>query len=237
MWAPLPGPPEDFLQADTTFELRPDEARALVENIQRRQPETLLGSLCTKPDIAADCTYPWDVPESALPGPVTRVLRHARCFSELTTGPQIAYNILVARRARWELGWDTDEFEGGQLGILQRWVTLVESRNEELLSWADDLPAFWEVFGRKRVNHGTRAFITGIVTTAVRNPHGFENDPDIHEQISLREIQLKGRRARLGNRAALENWNRSPVGGQHTYRWSIAKGYLGEIAMALGADA
>lgn len=240
MWAPLPSPPDNFLHAHIDFELRPDEARALVDNIHHRHPQTLLASLCAKPGIATDCAYPWDVNGSFLPGPVVEVLRHARCFSELTAGPQYAYNILVARRARLDLGWATDEVEQSQLGRLQEWVELVAYRREELRSWVDYLPAFWELLDRNRrspVSYGTRTFVTKAVNKAVDNPEGFENDQRYHEEIRLREIQLKGKRARLANRAALENWHGSPVGGRQTYRWSIAKGYLAEITEALEAGA
>ena len=238
MWAALPPPPENFLRADISFELGSDEAAVLVENIRRTDPPTLLSSLCASPDIAADCTYPWDVLGRDLPltERVAEVLHHARCFSELTAGPQHAYNFFVARRARQELGWKTDDIEESQLGRLRRWGELVESRREELHSWADDLEAFWKILNRN-IGHGTRNFVSTIVRLAVDNPRGFANDPTTHDVIRRREIQLKSTRARLGNRAALENWNRSAGGGQHAYRWSIAKGYLGEIATALQAGA
>ena len=240
MWAPLPPPPEDFLRDPIGFELRSGEAAALVDGIRRTHPETLLASLCSEPDIAAECTYPWDVPKRDWPGEVAETLRHAHCFSELTAGPQYTYNILVARRAREELRRDTDQVEQSQLSQLQDWVELVESRRPELRSWVDDLSAFWELVDRHRrspVNHGTRSFITDVVKMAVDNPAGFKDNRNFHEEIRLREIQLKGKRARLGSRAALENWNREPVGGQHNYRWSVAQGYLGEIATALGTGA
>lgn len=240
IWAQLPPPPRDFLRARISFELRRDEALALVDNVRRQQPKTLLASLCAKPDVAADCTYPWSVPKSVVPGEVVEVLSHARCFSELTTGPQHTYNILVARRAHRELRWDTDQVEQTQLARLNNWVELVERRREELRAWVDDLPVFWELLARNRtspVNHGTRSFIAKIVNMAVESPERFRDDGRFHEEVRLREIQLKGRRARLGNRAALENWHGSPVGGQHTYRWSVAKAYVGEIATALGPDA
>ena len=240
IWAALPSPPADFLQGKINFDMRPDEARTLVENIRRKQPETLLGSLCAQPYVAADCTYPWDVPQTDLPPQVAEVLHHARCFSELASGPQHAYNILVARRARQELRWETEEVEQVQLGKLSDWVQLVGSRRNELRSWVDDLPAFWKILRRNRrgpIRHGTRNFVTTIVELAVDNPEGFENNKDIHQVIRRREIRLKSNRARLGNRAALENWHGSPVGGRHTYRWSIAKAYLGEIATGLSARA
>ena len=237
MWAPLPPPPEDFLQADIGFELSPEEAHVLVDNIRHRHPQTLLASLCTQPGIVAGLTYPWDVPETNLPGRVTEALRHARCFSELMAGPQYTYNVLVARDARRELQWDTDEVERSQLARLQRWVELVERRREELRSWTDALPALWTLLDKRRIRHNTRRFIDTTAKMAIDNPEGFNENRAIHEHIRLREIQLKGKRARLGNRAALENWNGSPVGGPHGYRWSIAKGHLGDIATALETDA
>lgn len=237
MWAPLPPPPEDFLQADIGFELSPEEAQVLVDNIRHRHPQTLLASLCTQPGIVAGLTYPWDVPETNLPGRVTEVLRHARCFSELMAGPQYTYNVLVARDARRELQWDTDEVERSQLARLQGWVELVERRREELRSWTDALPALWTLLHKRRIRHNTRRFINTTVKMAIDNPEGFNENRAIHEHIRLREIQLKGKRARLGNRAALENWNGSPVGGPHGYRWSIARGHLGDIAAALETEA
>jgi len=115
-------------------------------------------------------------------------------------------------------------------------VEMVEGRHEELRSWADALPVFWELFRSYRIRQSTRDFIAGIVRSAVDNPQGFEEDPTIHQQIRLREVRLKGKRARLAHRAALENWNQTAAGGQLGFRWSIAKNYLGEIADALAGD-
>lgn len=237
MWAFLPDPPDDFLSPDAeiNFEIGPEEAGILIDNITRRHQETLLASLCVKPEIAAGCRYPWDVPERALTGRVAETLRHARCFSELTAGPQHAYNILVARRARRELGWDTAGLEERQLGHLQRWVTLVGSRRSELRSWVDELPALWAHLP-DRIHPRTRDFIDVVVKLAVDDPEGFADNPVAHDVIRRRELLLKGRRARLAHRAALENWSGGAAGGRFEYRWSIARGYLGEIADALRSD-
>ena len=240
MWAALPPPPEDFLHANIDFELTPEEAQTLVDNIRRNRPNTLMASLCTNPVVASHHTYPWDIQPGTLPESAAEVLRHARCFSELTAGPQHAYNILVARRARRLLRWDTEELERSQVSQLHDWIGLVKRRRNELGAWVNDLPAFWELLRQNRrnpVNEGTQHFVTTIVELAVDNPEGFENNKDIHQVIRRREIRLKSNRARLGNRAALENWHGSPVGGRHTYRWSIAKAYLGEIATGLSARA
>ena len=173
MWAPIPPPPENFLRTRIDLEMQPDEAQALVDNIRLRHPDTLLASLCATPDLAARYTYPWDALDSALPHRVTEVLHHARCFSELTTGPQHAYNVLVARRAQRELGWDKERIVEIQLDHLRNWVVVIENRREELRSWVDDLPALWEFLQRHRrnpISEGTRNFISTIVEMAVDNP-------------------------------------------------------------------
>lgn len=237
MWAALPSPPKGFLDADISFELRRQEARTLADGIRRTHPDTLLAVLCDRPETAAACAYPWNVPGNDLPGEVAEVVRQARCFSELTLGPQYTYNILVARRARHELDWDTKRLEETQLGRLERWVEMVESRRGELHSWAKNLPTFWTMLGGNRIDQRTRAFIADIAHQAVEKPEAFKSDPTVHNAIRLREFDLKGKRARLVGRSALENWNQRATGGQLKYRWSIAKNYLAEIATASRAGA
>ena len=236
MWGSLPDPPESFLDTEITFELTRDEAQAIVDNVQRNQPESLLAVLFAQPGLVAKQWFPWDVPQIALPGGVTEVVRHARCFSEVTAGPQYAYNLLVARRARRELGWDTAKVEESQLGRLRSWIELVHERHAELSCWADDLPAMWNLLGGHSIPQSTRQFIATMAAALVDDPQRIENDEGVHEQIRLREMQLKGRRARLGHRAALENWNKTPVGGQHGYRWSVVRRHLADLTTALGTD-
>lgn len=163
------------------------------------------------------------------------MLHQARCFAEITAGPQYMYNVLVARRAKQELGWDTTQVEEGQLGRVRDWINLVHERQEELTSWADELPAFWNLLDN-RIPQSTRHFITSISRAAVDDPERLETDPAVHHEIRLREMQLKGRRARLGNLGALENWNQAPVGGQLSYRWSVVRRYLADLTAGLGAD-
>lgn len=236
MWARLPDPPERFLETPITFELSREEAETLLYNVQRKQQGTLLAWLFARPHLAAQCDYPWEVPSDGMPEELAEVVRHARCFSELTAGPQYVYNLLVARRAHRELGWDTAPLEERQLDRLGRWVSLIGSRHQDLLAWADDLPSLWRVVSRSRIGHATRTFVASIVKLVVDNPEGFADNPVTHAEIRRRELQLKGRRARLAHRAALENWRGGAAGGQLEFRWSIAQGYLGEIAEALGTD-
>ena len=71
-----------------------------------------------------------------------------------------------------------------------------------------------------------------VVRRAIDDADEFAQDPEIHTLIRQRELRLKSKRARLSYRAALENWNQAPAGGQLDYRWSITKTYLLDIAAA-----
>lgn len=95
-----------------------------------------------------------------------------------------------------------------------------------------DLPEFWRVLGDHRLGVGTQGFVYKVVRRAVADSVGFADDPLIHTHIRNREIQLKGKRARLSHPVALENWNRVQVGGQLNYRWPITRSYLADLAAA-----
>ena len=237
MWAAIPSSPEDFLHADITFDLRRDEALVLVDHIRQKHRGTLLAFLCGRPEISVDLALPWDLPSDGLPGQLAEVLHHARCFSELTVGPQHVYNILLARKAKAELGWDTDELEANEIGHIDDWVKLVADRYEELSAWVEDLPEFWDFLVEHNVSAPTRDFLTAMATRTITNPAGFAEDPAVHARIRDREIRLKSKRARLAHRSALENWNHEPFGGQLNYRWPITRSYLTDIAAGLRAGA
>ena len=237
MWAQLPPAPEDFLQGDITFDLGPYEAQVLADHIRRHHKGTLLAVLCGMPGLPTDVAYPWELPIHGMPDQLVEVLRHARCFSELTVGPQHVYNVLLARKARKEFRWDTDKLEADELEHLDGWAQLITDRHEDFRSWVADLPEFWNFLAGHGVSGGARDFVTAMVTRAVDDPEGFVEDPAVHRRIRDREIRLKLKRARLAHRTALENWNQASFGGQFDYRWGITRSYLADIAAGLTAGA
>lgn len=238
MWTSMPDPPVDFLDAEIDFGLRRSEAQLLADHIRQRRPHSLLAAMCSVPELAADADLPWDLPTARLPGHLQEVLRHARCFSELTVGPQHVYNVLLARRARAELGWDTADLEDREKKNLASWVDLIANRHDELRAWVDDLPGFWALLAAgDAVKEPTQQFVESMVARAVLNPAGFVEDAAVHATIANREIRLKNKRARLGNRSALESWNQESFGGQLNYRWPITKRYLEDIATAMTRSA
>lgn len=232
MWARVPPPPDDFLHGEISFELKQVEAQFLTDQIQQNHKGTLLALLCSTPDAASVVDHAWDLPLAGMPDGLVEVLRHARSFSEITAGPQHVYNLLLARKANVELQWDTEELERRVLADISTWVDLIFERREELFSWVKDLPEFWEFLIGWGVGVGPQTFITALAERAVENPEKFANDPEVHDLICGQELRLKSQRARLTHRAALENWNQQPVGGQLDYRWPTTRSFLADIAAA-----
>jgi hypothetical protein len=236
MWAPMPDPPADFLNTELALELPLSEVELVIDHIRRSHPRSLFAELCSAPERALDTQFPWQVSPSGFPSRLKDELHHARCFSELTVGPQHVYNILLARKARGEFGWDTAELESRELSRLELWTEMVRDRHAELYDWVDNLDYFWALiapFGS--VNDRTQEFIKVIVQRAVADPERFVDDTAVELTIRSRELQLKANRARLVHRSALESWNGLAFGGQLDYRWGITQRYLSDIATAFAA--
>jgi hypothetical protein len=234
MWAPLPDPPEGFLSSEVDFDLTAEEALLLVEHIRHHHPQSLLAEACRFPGEAAQAVWPWDLPIDRLSSRLRESLHHARCMSELTLGAQHLYNLLLARRASSELGWDTSGVTSRVEADLAEWVKLVESRRSDLDGWVDGLDDFWaHLADFDTIPSATVAFVTDLVTRAAADPMAFIEDPHAHRAIRDREVRLKGPRARLGPRAALEIWNQARFGGPLIYRWPTARSYLADLDAAL----
>ncbi len=231
MWAAIPKAPKSFPTGEITFELEPAEAQVLTEGIRRHHPDTLIAVLSAEPALSLDSIdYPWLVPRPRLPDRLTEVLRHARCFSELTLGPRLVYNLLVARKARNDLGWTTEEMIDGQIEQLDGWASLVESRHEDLGSWVDEPEEFRQFLAGHNIAYRALHFWNDLARRAVNDPTGFAEDREVHQLVTDRERRLKTARARLSHRAALESSGLPASTGQLDYRWSITKRYLQDLA-------
>lgn len=237
VWAPMPDPPDGFLTDEVTFDLTREEADVIVDFIRCSHPQSLLAVSTGFAADAARAEFPWSIPSARLSGPLAEVVHHARCASELTVGAQHLYNLLLAERAGAELAWDTDLLQERIRRRLVEWTETLAEHPQDLQRWVDDIADFWalvEVHGGT-VAAQTKEFVTTMVQRSIENPGGFVDDPTARGRIRDREIWLKGSRARLGPRSALENWNLAEFGGQLTYRWESAQSYLGDIAAGLEA--
>ena len=178
--------------------------------------------------------YPWQVPME-FRGRLGEVLHHARCFSELSLGSQLVYSLLLAQRARENLGRDTEELEEleeKEWNRLKEWATMVERRSGELSAWVDAPMEFRGVLAAYNISPVTLNFWAGMARRAVDQPSKFAQDSEVRRLVIERERSLKRQRARLSHTAALENWGGRSAASQLDYRWYITKQYLGELAAA-----
>lgn len=230
----IPDAPPKFLE-ETSFALRTEEAKYLIDRIQTRlsTPPTLL-SLLTRPgriSSISDIEKPWnrrllsEAPES-----LESTLRHARNFARLTRGANLTYNLhLAAKRG-------VESVEADMKEELQKWMSSVHGDWKETLSswnWGD----LREVLS-KAAGHSINFESTVLdfldrwrrhVLQATR-VGDFESSRACN-LIRRREHQVKGPRARLSNRSALENWNGRPSGtGLQTYRWDQVRRFATDIA-------
>lgn len=234
MWfQKLPPVPDGFLQKDITFDLTATEADFLTGRIKATHPDSLLSVACSYPNEAADAELPWGIPEQLLTADLSEIVHHARCASELTWGPQIVYNLELAQQAHRDLGWDKTKLIDQLEQQLEDWSSLVAARSSTLEKWVDDIGSFWSILDAQSVvKEPTREFTQSMVRKAIEDPTAFATDPVVRHEICQREAQLKGKRARLMERSALEQWNGEPFGGRLVYRWPTCRSYVQDIAQA-----
>jgi hypothetical protein len=232
LWSRLPSPPSGFLDEDLAFDLTADEADFLLDRIRISDPDSLLARYAGIDVNLDDVAYPWGLPEAPAGSRLRTRLWHAQNFAELTTGSQQLYNLLLARRARAELGWDTDDLEAHTREELDHWAQRIERRELELRQWVDEIADFWSFLGDGSIHPRTKEFVEEITRRAIDNPTEISEDLDLADRVAKRELQLKSKRARLAHRSALENWNGSGFGGQFAYRWGTVRSYLADLHAA-----
>jgi hypothetical protein len=225
-WHPdLPEQPANWLE-ETTFSLTREEAEFLQERIRLTHPDSLLGILASAPS-KGEYEIPWMHPAfPTLPEPTQRLLSHAHRFSDTMHGAALLYNLMLARARSWE------EKMVGHGEAFAEWVEEVDPAR--LRAW--DLTEFWTlVVGRRyRITLPSRLFVERWVESVASDKHELDR-PAVHRLIELREKQLKGPRAILQNRRALEQWSGASGLNRLTYRWQEAQRYLSELAEGLAA--
>ncbi|MGH9321859.1 MAG: DUF6361 family protein, partial [Vicinamibacteria bacterium] len=225
-WHPdLPEPPPNWLE-ETTFSLTREEADFLQERIRLSHPDSLLGILAREPS-KGEYETPWMHPTFAtLPEATQRLLSHAHRFSDTMYGAVLLYNLMLARARPWE------ELTQTHGEAFAEWIEEVDPAR--LRTW--DLAEFWTlVVGHgHRITLPTRSFVERWVEYVTSDKHDLDR-PAVHRLIELREKQLKGPRAMLQNRRALEQWSGTSGLNRLTYRWKEAQRYLNELAEGLGS--
>jgi len=238
IWNDMPKAPENFLEGGIEFELTTEEAEFICDRIRQSNPKSLLAFLCSNPRMENDTRFPWDINQDLLPAELKKLLFDAQNISELTLGPQLVYNLLIARRAGTELGRDVAEDVEYQLELLNDWADTISSRQDELVEWAKQLNVLWLELGvGANIPKRASEFVAKMIHLILENPHKFAEDPRVQKLVQQREFELKNNRSRFKNLEALKEWKSPGFGGQLSYRWRIAESYLSDLADALESGA
>jgi hypothetical protein len=215
-WDPgIPPRPSDFPRR-ASLRLSVAEAEYLKERILSHANGTLLAFIVDTDSAFPPVRFPWAHPRMPeMPERLVEQLLHARNFSEAMHGAALLYNLMLA-----DLRKDEARLEEYQ-ERLQGWSQKMAERTTEFSRW--ERARFWEIVhsGGARITVRTRAFVDRWLDLALATASGWDiarNDAAAR-LISERERAIKGERARLHNRRALELWSGAAGTAQLTYRW------------------
>lgn len=233
-WDPaIPPRPAEFPRR-ASLRLSAAEAGYLRERILSNASGTLLAFLVDRGGAFDPVAFPWVHPiRGDLPPRLDEQLLHAQNLSEAMHGAALLYNLMLAKlRSDERL---VDDYEGK----LEAWSELLGARAAQLARW--DRRRFWEVAlsGGARVPHGARAFVDRWLTLVLRGSDVRRSSAaaaraeQARRLISDRERAIKGQRARLHSRRALELWSGAAGTAQLTYRWPVAQQIVLDIVDGL----
>lgn len=232
----LPAPPAGFPET-ATLRLTEVEARYLCERIAAAATATgdeSLLALLAREGAPVTCDFVWMHPSAHdFPAHIQRWLAHMRAFSETTHGAALLYNLMLAELdERADLAHEYRD-------RLARWTDELNVRQDALAAWSR--PDFWRLVDASgaRVGQWTREFVDAWIDVAVDPGRRAVVADEIaaREIITRRERRLKGARARLVNKRALESWSGAAGTAQLGFRWRAASRILNDIYEGLGRHA
>jgi hypothetical protein len=156
-------------------------------------------------------------------------VRHAQNFSEIMQGSALVYNYLLAEKK------ESEELMNKYKEKLAEWQMTMSSRAEIFLNW--NIEHFWTLVYSERtinVSSRTKRFINQWIEIVLKNIDDiFINKEEINLLINGREIEVKGRRARLRNPDYLAKWSSAAGTQQLNYRWRVVKRIVNDIISGL----
>jgi hypothetical protein len=226
-WHPgLPEPPENIMKIaflSLTFE----EALYLRDRIFTRHPNSLLAAFIRKRSLYR-VRFPWEhTAIESLSANLQYDLCHARNFSEVIHGASLLYNLMLSEAIKKE-EWIED-----YKGRLDDWTMILNTRFRELRDWYMNIIKFWKFKALKDANipPQTKRFVNRWLEFVFIYP-GLKNlteNDSVRSFIISREVLLKGNRARLRNKRALELWEGESGTAQLSYRWATASSFISDI--------
>ena len=226
-WHPhLPEPPTEFLKGGITVSLRRTDAEYLLDRIQARHPESLLGALAGRAVVEdLEAKYPWEL--ACLPVVSSKLrahLRDAERFAVCMQGASLLYNLMLAEQREHQ------EWQAKYQRRLADWANDVKALQPGVGDW--DPRRVWRAVADQGppLAHPMRAFVEGWVDKLKRGgPENVADDHGARMLVREREIRIKGARARLVNPRRLELWGGASGTWRLSYRWGAAKTILQDI--------
>jgi hypothetical protein len=224
----LPSEPHGLLE-EANFALRQDEGQYLRERIRRSHPGSLFAWLADhEPLDLSTVQAPWELEaHTALPDNLHQLVETARGVSFTIHGASLLYNQALAEKSQ-----DEERVQEYKRRLTE-WFNSQEAQ--------DPLPSFrpadlLRVFPEATVRRvkSSREFLhewTDHLRSAV-SAEDLCRDAGVRHLISRREHRMKGKRARLYNPAALDQWSGASGTGRLTFRWPVVRQHLADLYAA-----
>jgi len=226
VWHPdLPPPPDDFPNG-VTLDFAPDESAFLAERIQLAVPDSMFAWLLQRGRLIDDSAIaPWAVDGlSQLPETLGRRLQLAETFSNAVHGLQLRYNLDVAELV------ENDERAAFYRNWLDEWIEQTGPIAAQQVRQLDRTE-FWStvLIDGPRIGMPTRRHVTAWFDALAEHGPGIVNAPATRELVRHRELETKGRRARLWHRDAREKWGGASAASALRFRWNPASTIINDI--------
>ena len=241
-WNPtLPPAPDGFPdRVDGGFDLLPEEAGWLAEQITKATADTLLTHLLAAermPD--PNSPAPWEDSACATaPELIREQLTHARLFSLGMLGAALLYNLLIGERyeaaGHTRVGEPVDDYRER----LSHWAEECASAGPQLASW--NRRQMWDLVLRAnpRVGPLTRLFVDTWLDAVVSGSWASIADrSQLRALVSDREQKQKKTQSRLANERLLRTWSGESGSAQLTYRWPQVRRIVTDIREGASRDA
>lgn len=224
----LPAPPASFPEG-AGLALTGAEAEYLRDRIATSSPRTALAHVVRATDAGQVSEFPWSHPQvSSFPSDLQNQLQHAQNLSEVMHGAALLYNLILAEQK------NSGEHIKDYRGRLAEWSAAMQQRDGQLRTWTRS--AFWAfVEGRgARVTQPTRMFVDRWLEMVIDQgaAAGIADSDPARALVANRERRVKGKLARVDNKAALDRYSGEAGTGRLVYRWPNAQRIAQDILAA-----
>lgn len=218
----LPTAPADLL-VSSTLSLTPAEADFLRERMALSSAGTLFAWLLEHGEASMQ-DYVWQHESlTSFPAEAAEYVDAGRRFHTLVHGAALAYNSLLARtRDDADLLTQYDD-------RIDLWSQ--ELQDEQPLADGWTVEVLWSLMARRGtpVRLGTQTFVTSWVRAVAEHGAQAATEPAVRSLIRQRELSLKGGRARVANREALNAWTGGSGLVRLDYRWTVARRLMHDV--------